>query len=137
MASPIDTAPTGTSSIFKQAVTPSKPCGRVEGFTGATAVVDGEGLDGGGTSGRQMGDFTGFIQEYGQDLPLGLEIQVGWGVSPAAITGRDGCNTCSHPMNFAVHSWGCGSGTGGVFVMSAGEGVVKPFSSYASGMGTP
>ena len=66
-----------TSGIFKQAITPSKLHGRVEGFTGATAFVDGEGSDGEGTSGRQMGDFTGFIQEYGQDLPLGLEVQVG------------------------------------------------------------
>ena len=66
-----------TSGIFKQAVTPSKPCGRVEGFTRATAVVDGEGSDGEGTSGRWMGDFIGFIQEYGWDIPLGLEIWVG------------------------------------------------------------
>ena len=39
--------------------------GRVEGFTGATAFVDGEGSDGEGTLGRQMGDFTGFTQKYG------------------------------------------------------------------------
>ena len=81
--------PMDTSGIFKQAVTPSKLCGRVEGFTGATAVVDGEGLDREGTSGRQMGDFTGFIWEYGQDLPLGLKIWVGSGVSLAVITGQD------------------------------------------------
>ena len=76
-ASPIDMVPMDTSSIFKQAVTPSKPHGRVEGFTGATAVVDGEGSDREGSSGRQMGDFTGFIWEYRWDLPLGLEIWVG------------------------------------------------------------
>ena len=86
-ASPIDMAPTGTSGILKQVIIPSKLHGRVEGFTGATTVVDGEGLDGGGTSGRQMGDFTGFIQEYGQDLSLSPEIWVGWGVSLAVITG--------------------------------------------------
>ena len=76
-ASPLDTVPTDTSGIFKQAITPSKLHGRVEGFTGAIGVVDGEGSDGEGTSGRWTGDFTGFIQEYGWDLPLGLEIQVG------------------------------------------------------------
>ena len=76
-ASPIDTVPMDTSSIFKQAVIPSKPHGGVEGFTGATAVVDGEGSDGEGTSGRQTGDFTDFTQEYGWDLPLGLKIRVG------------------------------------------------------------
>ena len=136
-ASPIDTAPMDASGVFKQAVTPLKPCGRVEGFTSVTAVVDGEGLDWECTSGRWMGDFIGFIWEYRWDLPLGLKIWVGWGVSPAAITGQDGCNTVSHPMNFVVHSLGCGSSTGGVFGMSAGEGVVKPFSSYASRTGTP
>ena len=51
--------------------------------------------------------------------------------------GQFSCNTLSHPMNFAVHSLGCGSGTGGVFGTSAGEGVVIPFSSYTSGMATP
>ena len=136
-ASPMDMAPADTSGIFKQAVTPSKLHGRVEGFTSATAFADGEGSDGEGTSGRQMGDFTGFTRKYGWDLPLGLKAQVGWGISPVAITGQDGCNILSHPMNFTVHSWGCGSGTGGVFGTLVGEGVVKPFFSYASGMATP
>ena len=71
------------------------------------------------------------------DLPLGLEIWVGWGISPAVTTGQDGCNIQSHPMNFGVLSLGCGSGTGGVFGTLAGEGVVELFSSYASGMATP
>ena len=76
-ASPIDRAPKDTSGIFKQAVTPLKLHGEVEGFTGATTFADEEGSDREGTSGRWMGDFTGFIWEYGWDLPLGLEIQVG------------------------------------------------------------
>ena len=71
-ASPMDMVPVDTSSIFKQAITPSKPCGRVEGFTSATAFADGE-----GTLERQMGDLTGFTWEYGQDLPLGLKAWVG------------------------------------------------------------
>ena len=62
---------------FKQAVTPLKPHGRVGGFTGATAFADGEGSDGEGTLGRQMGDFTGFTWRYGWDLPLSLKVQVG------------------------------------------------------------
>ena len=136
-ASPIDMVPMDTSCIFKQAVTPSKLHGRVEGFTGDTTVVDGEGLDRECTSGRWMGDFTGFIWVYRWDLPLGLEIWVGWGVSPVAITGQDGCNTLSLPTNFAVRYLGCGSSTGGVFGTLVGEGVVKTFSSYASRMGTP
>ena len=83
----MDTVPMDTSSIFKQAVAPLKLHSGVEGFTIVTAVVDGEGSDGGGTSGLWKGDFTGFIREYGWDLPLDLEIWVGWGVSPVAFTG--------------------------------------------------
>ena len=63
-ACPMDTVPADTSSIFKQAVTTLKPHSGVEGFTSATAFVDGEGLDREGTLGRWMGDFTGFTQEY-------------------------------------------------------------------------
>ena len=62
-ASPMDTVPMDTSSIFKQAVTPSKLHGGVEGFTGVTAVVDGEGLDredGWGTS-QVLSGSTGSI----------------------------------------------------------------------------
>ena len=40
-ASPMDMAPADTSGIFKEAVTPLKLHGGVEGFTGATAFVDG------------------------------------------------------------------------------------------------
>ena len=76
-ANPMDTVPADTSGIFKQAVTPSKLHGWVEGFTSATTSADGEGSDGEGTSGRWMGDFTGFTWEYGSDLPLGPEAQVG------------------------------------------------------------
>ena len=76
-ASPIDRVSMDTSSIFKQAVTPAKLCGGVEGFTGANAPADGEGSDGEGISGRWMGDFTGFICENGWDLPLSLEVWVG------------------------------------------------------------
>ena len=64
-AGPMDMAPVDTSSIFKQAITPLKLCGGVEGFTGGTAFADGEGSDGEGSLGRQRGDFTGFTQKYG------------------------------------------------------------------------
>ena len=86
--------------IFKQAVTPTEPCGGVGGLTSANALAGGEGLGGEGAFGRQIGDLTGVIHESWWDLPLCLKVQVGWGVSPAAITGQDGCNTLSHPTNF-------------------------------------
>ena len=125
------------SSGFKQAVTPMKPCGGVIGFTGANALSGGEGSGREGAFGRQIGDLTGVIHESWQDLPLGLKVWVGWGVSPAAITGQDGCSTLSHPANFGVLSLGCSFSTGGAFGMSARVEVVELFSSSTSGMATP
>ena len=86
-ASPIDMAPMGTSGIFKQAVTPSKPHGRVEGFTvppllWMERVQMEEVLLEGRWETLQVSSGS-----TGQDLPLSLEIWVGWGVSPVAITG--------------------------------------------------
>ena len=79
----------------------------------------------------------GVICESWWDLLLSLEVWVGWGVSPVAITGQEGCNTLSHPANFGVLSLGGSSGTGDIFGMSVGEEVVKLFSSSALGMATP
>ena len=125
------------SGIFKQAVTPAKPHGGVGGLTSTNVLAGGEGSGGEGAFGRQIRDLTGVICESWQYLPLGLEVQVGWGVSLVAITGWEGCNTLSHPMNFGVLSLGCSSSTGGIFGMSVGEEVVKLFSSSALGMATP
>ena len=126
-----------SSSIFKQAFTPKKPCGGVGGLTSTNALAGGEGSGREGAFGRWIGDLTGVICESGWDLPLGLEVWVGWGISHAVITGQDGCSTLSHPTNFRVLSLGCGSGTGGVFGTSVGEEVVELFSSSASGTATP
>ena len=79
----------------------------------------------------------GVIHESWQDLPLGLKVQVGCRVFPVVITGWEGCNTLSHPMNFGGLSLGCSSGTGGIVGTLAGEEVVKLFSSSALGMATP
>ena len=94
-----------SSGIFKQAITSAKPHGGVEGFTSANALAGGEGSGGEGAFGRQIGDLTGVICESWQDLPLSLGVQVGWGVSPVAITGQDGCSTLSHPTNFGFLPW--------------------------------
>ena len=50
-------------------------------------------------------------------------------------TGQDGWSIQSHPMNFAVLSFSCGSGTGGILGMLAREEVVGLFS--ISGTATP
>ena len=133
----MDMAPADTSGIFKQAVTTLEQCGGVEDFTSATTFVDGEGLDVEGTLERWMGDFTGFTRNTGKIFLSVSKPGLAEELSPVAITGQDGCNTLSHPMNFVVCSLGYGSGTGGVFGMSVGEGVIKPFFSYASGTATP
>ena len=144
ITSPIDRVPMGTSwstsmgsGSFKQAATPAKPHGGVGGFTCTNALAGGEGSGWEGTFGRCIRDLTGVICESWQDLPLSLKVWVGWGVSPAVITGWDGCSTLSHPANFRVLSLGCSFGTGGVFGMLAGEEVVELFSSPALGMATP
>ena len=126
-----------SSGVIKQAITLAKPCGGVGGLTNANAFAGGEGSGGEGTFSRRIGDLTGVIHESRWDLPLSLEIWVGWGISLVVTTGQDGCSIQSHPTNVAVLSLGCGSGTGGVFETSVGEGVVELFSSSASGMATP
>ena len=73
----MDTAPTDTSGIFKQAVTPLKPCGRVEGFTGATAFVDGGGFGWSRYFRKMDGRLHRICPEIQVGLPLGLKVWVG------------------------------------------------------------
>ena len=77
-----------SSGIFKQAVTPTKPHGGVGGLTNANAFAGGEGSGREGAFGRWIRDLTGVIHESRWDLPLGLKIQVGQGISPVATTGQ-------------------------------------------------
>ena len=87
----------------------------------------GEGSGGEGAFGQWTGDLTGVIHESRQDHPLGLEIQVGWGVSLVAVMGWGGCSTLSHPANFGVLSLVVVFDTGGVFGMLVEEEVVELF----------
>ena len=77
-----------TSGILKQAITPAKPHGGVGGLTRANAGGEGSGGEGG--FGRQIVDFTGIICESWWDLPLGLEVWVGWGISQQQPLARMG-----------------------------------------------
>ena len=52
-----------SSSIFKQAVTPTKPHGGVGGLTNANAFAGGEGSGREGAFGRWIGDLTGVIHK--------------------------------------------------------------------------
>ena len=53
----------------------------------------------------------GITQEIWFDPTFSLGVLVGQGMSPAATTGRDGCNTFSHPANFGALLCSAGSGT--------------------------
>ena len=67
---------------------------------------------------------------------LNFGILVGQGMSPAAITGWDGCNTFSHPTNFGAHFSSTGSGMGDASGKLVGLGVCRLSSSSSSGRGT-
>ena len=135
ITSPIDRVPMGTSwsnskrsGIFRQAVTPTKPCGGVGGLTSANALPGGEDSGREGASGRWIGDLTGAIRKSSWDLPLGLKVQVGWGVSPAVITGQDGCSTLSIPQTL-VFSPSVGVPAQGTFLECQwGKRLLNPFS---------
>ena len=47
----------------------------------------------------------------------------GWGISPAANTGWDGCSTFSHPAYFGAFFSGIGFGTGCVSGTSVAPGI--------------
>ena len=57
----------------------------------------------------QIGDLTGVGREGWWALPLGLDVLIGWGVSPAATMDWDGCRTFSHPAYCRTFSSSIGS----------------------------
>ena len=144
ITSPTDRVPMGTSwsnstssRVHKQAITPTKLHGGVGGLTSANAPTGGGGSGGEGVSNRQIRDTTGIVCDTWCDLALHLEVWVGCSISLVVTTGRDGCNTFPHPMNFGDLSWGHSSGTRVVWGASVGEGIVELPPSSASGMATP
>ena len=129
---------TSTSSgIHKQAITPEKPCSRVGSCMSANACAGEEGLGGVGILGGEAGGFMGIIRESWLDPTFSLEALVGWGISPAATTGWDGCSTFSHPKNFGAFSSRAGSGTWCTLGMSVAERVFRLFLLFLLGEGHP
>ena len=100
-------------SIHRHTVTPTKPHGGVHSHMSANACTSEEGLGGMGVLGGETGGFMGFIWGSWLDPTLGFMILDGWGISPAATTGQDGCGTFSHPKNFGHLLSGVGSSTQG------------------------
>ena len=110
-----------SSGIYKQAVAPKKPCSGVGGCT-SVWILDGE-----------TGGLIGIIVEDWLDCTFGIEVFIGWGISPAATTGQDGCNTFFHPKNFEALSSGGGSSTWDILGMVVAARVFRlSFSSTLS-----
>ena len=142
--SPMGMDPTGAlrststcSGVCKQAITPEKPCGGVGSHMSAKAWVNGEGWGGVGVLGGETGGFIGIILESWLDPTFSLGVLVGWGISPAATTGWDGCNTFSHPKNFGAPPSRAGSGTQCSLDISAAQRVCRLSSSSFLVRATP
>ena len=88
---------TSTSSgVLKQAAIPAKPRGGVGGLTNANALAGGGDLGGDEALGVLGGGLMGLVLVGQRTLLFTHNAMVGWGTSPAAITGWDGCNTVFH-----------------------------------------
>ena len=89
--------PTSTSyGVLKWAATPAKPRGGVGGLTNANALASGGVLCGDEALGVLGGGLKGMVLVGQRTLLFTRGAAVGWGTSPVAITGWDGCNTMSH-----------------------------------------
>ena len=67
------------------------------GLTNANALAGGGDLGGDEALGALGGGLKGLVLVGLRTLFFAHGAVVGWGGSPAAITGWDGCNTMSHP----------------------------------------
>ena len=155
VTNPMDIVSTGvsqptstTSGVFRHAVMPAKPWGRVGGFLNANALAGGRDGSGNGAFIMQSGRFIGIIQVSCWATPLTLGIVDNWGISLAANTGWDGCIIFSHLANFGAFSSGIAFGTGCVSGTSIAPGILMVvvtlaaaesmgLSSSSSGRGTP
>ena len=109
---------TSTSSgVCRQTVTLAKPHDRIGGHMSANACTVEEGLGGVGVFSGEARGFTGTVWGSWIDPTFGLKALDGWGISPAATTGQDGCRTFSHPKTLGLSfprltlvcrvPWGC------------------------------
>ena len=143
--SPMGMEPTGasrststSSRVCRQAATPEKPCGRVDGQINAKACIDGEGWGGVGVLGEEIGGFIGTIRESWCDFTFSLSVWVGGWISLAATMGHDGCSTFCHPSNFgALFSRGDSSTQGTLATVATAEALGFSPSSSFSGRATP
>ena len=88
---------TSTSSrVLKQAATPVKLPGSVGGLPNANALAGGGGLGGDEALGVLGGGLNGMVLVVQRTLLFTHSAVVGWGTSPAAIMGQEGCNIVFH-----------------------------------------
>ena len=66
------------------------------GLTNANALAGGGDLGGDEAMGVSGGGLNGMVLVVRRTLLFTRGAVVGWGTSPAAITGREGCNTVFH-----------------------------------------
>ena len=99
---PIDIGLTGILLLIstnlgtlRQDVTSVNPVGGVGGLTKANAFDGGEDIGVGRVPNRQDGRAAGGVCKSTRDLPFGLGMEVGGGISPAMCTGWEGCRTIS------------------------------------------
>ena len=99
---PIDIGPTGislsistNSGTLRQDVTSVNPLGGVGGLTKASAFDAGKEIGTSGVLNRQDGRAARAVRESTRDLPFGLGMEVGRGVSPVMCTGWEGCRIIS------------------------------------------
>ena len=119
VTSPMDIVPMGisqptstTSGVFRQAIIPAKPRGRVGSCLNANALAGGGDGGGDGAFDKQSDGFIGIIRVSCQDIPLTFGIMDGWGISPVANTSWGGCSIFSHLANFGVFSSSIAFGAG-------------------------
>ena len=116
---PMDIVPTGisqststSSGVLEQVTTPAKPWGGVGGLTNASVLAGRGDFGGDGAFGGLDGGLMEVVWvSWWRALPFNLGIAVGWGVSPVATTGQDGCTTMSHLAYFGS-AFGMGGASG-------------------------
>ena len=143
---PIDIRPTGILLLIsmnlgalRQDVTSVNPLGGVGGLTKANAFDGGEDIGTSRVPNRQDGRVARAVRESTQDLPFGLGMEVGRGVSPVMCTGWEGCRTISQLAYLdATRSAGDDPGMSVMFSISVtAAAVTMGWASSPSGRSNP
>ena len=121
---PIDIGPAGillsistNLGALRQDVISVNPLGGVGGLTKASAFDGGEDVGASRVLNRQDGRVAGAVCEISRDLPFGLGMEVGGGISPVMCTGQEGCRIV--PQLAYLDATSRAGDTSGMSVMSS------------------